>query len=272
MSRFTYADTIDQQEAFAVELAGPLPLNRWDGFRDWVTANQVRKADSFFLAEDLGALVVAAAESLPEGTEVDASDFASSEGWMLFEEPAGGYRIDYEINGVGRPTALLFGIYWFVFDGHLLGLFRTDDPLGAAIVLPFDANHDDGCPCMVYDHTSMDWWRKWFKALWLLLGQGNVTEIDRMPLPRAQRKRAERMGRYPEVRVIRLPRHVSDSDGTRDVAWRSRWIVSGHWRRQPWGPGRQKIRPVWIAPYLKGPEDAPLKPQAHRLFVAGGKR
>lgn len=33
-----------------------------------------------------------------------------------------------------------------------------------------------------------------------------------------------------------------------------RWIVRGHWRNQPFGPGRKQRRLQWIAPYIKGPE------------------
>lgn len=40
--------------------------------------------------------------------------------------------------------------------------------------------------------------------------------------------------------------------------WRHRWWVSGHFRQQPYGPGRHQVRTVWIAPYLKGPADMPV--------------
>lgn len=37
-----------------------------------------------------------------------------------------------------------------------------------------------------------------------------------------------------------------------------RWIVSGHYRNQPYGPGRKQHKTIWIAPYIAGPEDKPL--------------
>ena len=37
-----------------------------------------------------------------------------------------------------------------------------------------------------------------------------------------------------------------------------RWVVRGHWRNQPWGPGRELRRPVYILPHIKGPDGAPL--------------
>lgn len=48
------------------------------------------------------------------------------------------------------------------------------------------------------------------------------------------------------------------------VDWHYRWIVSGHLRAQ-WYPSEQAHRLIWIAPYLKGPEDAPLLEHAFKV-------
>lgn len=52
----------------------------------------------------------------------------------------------------------------------------------------------------------------------------------------------------------------AQSDREAEAKWhlKSRFLVRGHWRQQPVGPGRQLRRPTYIAPYLKGPADAPL--------------
>ena len=42
------------------------------------------------------------------------------------------------------------------------------------------------------------------------------------------------------------------------VDWTHQWIVDGHWRNQPYGVGHSLRRLQWIAPFIKGPEDAPL--------------
>jgi hypothetical protein len=41
--------------------------------------------------------------------------------------------------------------------------------------------------------------------------------------------------------------------------------VSGHWRKQPHGKGRTMRKLIWIEPYWKGPEDAPIKQAVHEL-------
>lgn len=38
-----------------------------------------------------------------------------------------------------------------------------------------------------------------------------------------------------------------------------RIVVKGHWRRQPYGPGRKQRKLVYIQPYRKGEEGAPVK-------------
>ncbi|GAA4391765.1 hypothetical protein [Tsukamurella soli] len=74
----------------------------------------------------------------------------------------------------------------------------------------------------------------------------------------------------PEVTVIDL-RTVRDwtigPDGTAAGAGRDyshRWIVRGHMRTYHVGPrGQQRAERRWIAPYVAGPEGAPLIPREH---------
>jgi len=74
--------------------------------------------------------------------------------------------------------------------------------------------------------------------------------------------------RAPQIQVITLrPIQHYEKGGHRDVEWTCRWPVSSHWRNQPYGPAGQKhYRPKYIASYLKGPEDKPLR-HPGRLFA-----
>lgn len=80
--------------------------------------------------------------------------------------------------------------------------------------------------------------------------------------PRDTRTRA-----VPDVTVVDL-RTVRDwsigPDGTAasgDRDYRHRWIVRGHMRTYHVGPGGQRAEKRWIAPYVAGPEGAPLIPK-----------
>jgi hypothetical protein len=48
--------------------------------------------------------------------------------------------------------------------------------------------------------------------------------------------------------------------------WQYRWITRGHWRNQ-WYPSLGEHRQIWIAPYVKGPEDKPFKAPDLRVWT-----
>lgn len=103
-------------------------------------------------------------------------------------------------------------------------------------------------------------WAALALAAFRLAGQGNLADTATERTARPERRRTQRAG-LPErdVRVIRLRRgEGGDPTGESGREYHHRWVVRGHWRQQPWGPGRQLRRPVWILPHIKGPEGAPL--------------
>lgn len=110
-------------------------------------------------------------------------------------------------------------------------------------------------------HGTLTWARLVF-ATFQLAAQANLAETGQHTSSRAERRRNERAG-LPEraVRIIRLRRALTDERDTDPAAagreWRHRWVVRGHWRNH-WYPSLGDHRPLWIAPYLKGPSDAPL--------------
>lgn len=66
----------------------------------------------------------------------------------------------------------------------------------------------------------------------------------------------------PSVVKLKL-RHLESQEhqgGTHAPAkYDHRWIVAPHWRNQACGPGHAERKRVRVAPYIKGPVDAPLK-------------
>jgi hypothetical protein len=109
---------------------------------------------------------------------------------------------------------------------------------------------------------------RYVHALWLMLNQ-TIVRPSLAEIPRATRRRAERRSIPPRVTVVQLRRYETHADQPEEqlVDWQYRWIVRGHWRWQVCGPEHplaQEILPgkwrarIWIAPYVKGPEDKPL--------------
>lgn len=110
--------------------------------------------------------------------------------------------------------------------------------------------------------------RMWLASL-LFVRQRIVSTSQRL----VNRVTAKRLSRdnpehVPLVTVIELRRResspVRDSDAHRDIAWSHQWIVSGHWHNYHTNEG---LQPRWLMPYVKGPEDKPLKPPRAKVFA-----
>lgn len=81
-----------------------------------------------------------------------------------------------------------------------------------------------------------------------------------------ERKMARRENR-PEPQPIRVetiyvtaeqPTPKATTTSHAPVEYHHRWIVSGHFRNQTYGPNNSLRRRQWIPPYIKGPAGAPL--------------
>lgn len=92
-----------------------------------------------------------------------------------------------------------------------------------------------------------------------LCGQ-KIAAHEPRPAPRAAARRWKDLPLAKRVNVVRLRREAGprDPDAHRDVRWTHRWMVSGHWRMQAYGPGRAERRPLWIHGFVKGPAGTPL--------------
>ena len=98
-------------------------------------------------------------------------------------------------------------------------------------------------------------------ALWTLMQQrlAVVTDEKAHRVTRRQLARAGSPLAENDVRVVRLRRLTNATPESGEaVEWSHRWIVSGHWRQQ-WLPSVKAHRLQWIAPFVKGPDDKPLR-------------
>jgi hypothetical protein len=105
------------------------------------------------------------------------------------------------------------------------------------------------------------------QCLWRLMQQ-TITTHTQFRATRPVRRRYER-AKVDEraITVIQLRRPNTPAAGEhRDVEWSHRWLVAGHWRNQ-WYPTLKLHRQIWISPYVKGPEDAPLQVRKERVFA-----
>lgn len=101
-------------------------------------------------------------------------------------------------------------------------------------------------------------------SAWLLMQQPLLIDRTR---ERADKPTARAVARdglpAPEVTVVDLRRKYTPQDQDPDAGsdgrrYRNRWVVSGHWRNQAYGPSQSLRRQTWVPSYVKGPEGAPL--------------
>jgi hypothetical protein len=107
---------------------------------------------------------------------------------------------------------------------------------------------------------------KFLAAMFAFIEQ-KILIVSRKQAVRSTRKRVDSLGYNNMINVITLrqaARQQSSDETQEDVEWSCRWIVRGHWRDQ-WYPSIKRNQPIWIAPYIKGPEDKPLR-EPQRLF------
>lgn len=94
-------------------------------------------------------------------------------------------------------------------------------------------------------------------------------ENEQATLPRAIRRGAElgRRGKLPGVRVVTLrrsSREKEEADGEGGREYSCQWFVGAHWRKP--SPRMKEQRPVFVRPYVKGPQDKPVKPPRERVY------
>jgi len=98
-------------------------------------------------------------------------------------------------------------------------------------------------------------------AYWLMMGQTLVDVREERGDKRVARSQAQ-MGLPNLVTVIQYRRkeNLNEYVGESSVEWSHRWIVRGHWRWQPFKDenGKDAVKRIWIAPFMKGPDDKPL--------------
>jgi hypothetical protein len=101
---------------------------------------------------------------------------------------------------------------------------------------------------------------RWLLACWRLMAQTVGEVVDERPSRQMRRQLQRKNIEARTVSVIRLRRRGHGRHGAKTVNWSHRWVVRGHWRQQRCKDedGNWVVRPVFIHPYIKGPEQAPL--------------
>jgi hypothetical protein len=200
-----------------------------------------RMAELFYVAPEMAQVAGAAADSMP-GFEMHREDPPADIGLLYFDNS--GFGKDFDVISTWRSVgdALALTIYT-VKRGEPLYLGTLTIGYGKDLI---DA-----------EHHEMKTWALVARCCWLLMQQRISVETIQRP-DRASERRLRRANKPVDpVRVISLRQPEHHGGPGSDRTYHHRWVVRGHWRKQ-WYPSQGRNVPIWITPYVKGPDGAPL--------------
>lgn len=226
-------------------------------------ADALDRGATYWVADEVVELLKVAGPTLPPAT-LRADDLPHPAGFVWFEHPI----ILPPPQGLpeGAPEIgpdHIQVMQWFAGDDHVrvvpyfqqvLHVTRYGTPIGAVTWNFGEPAPADTPAKAVLAQTMVAFW---------FLSQQRVVVTRRRAVSRPARRRAERAHfqiAEDGIQVVTLRRAQREHEETTspvEVEWASRWLVNGHWRQQ-WYPASEEHRPLWINPYVKGPDGAPL--------------
>lgn len=219
----------------------------------------LRAADLYYVRSDMVSLALSAAV---EDGELPYTVPPSDVGFVLFE--GGITPLKASMGEVSR----FYGMLWWMENGHIRYDVLADVMLASMGVRVKARKGYD----MSADLREVgEGWRdpesllsRLLRALFALMAEPSVAEVEQGARPaRLERVPARVSEQAKRVRVVDVREHDESeravADGERKHRpYDHRFIVSGHWREQAYGPNHSERRRQWIAPYVKGPRDKPL--------------
>lgn len=247
----------------------------------------LNRSRTYLVRADMCDLVADAASTIPRGWTLRRVDLPASEGFILLERPR---VLETDVGQIVTEV-----VTWSVLQGRGVLLAQwaqarnmpttapllpvhfmawtfersLDDVIPASVITDTDGPDDPSVVLSAEEAAMM--YAPWIAAFWLFTAQ-RVGYRSAHDLERKARRRARRAALPDDgqVEVVHLRRRVpvdpETGGGPRDVNWTHRWSVSGHWRNQ-WYPSENRHKPVWIAPYVKGPDDLPYVPKDRVYLV-----
>jgi hypothetical protein len=244
-------------------LRGPdhLPPDLNHGALRTLLADSFEAAHLYWIDDEFTDMAEHAARSLP-ATTISATDLPAPHGLVTWAQPVGDRR-DVAAGWTTGPDGVHIVGYRSVGAGlEGASLQRLREQVGWLTPRHHRHTTTDDVAISATDPAAT------LIATWLLIAQ-KLAEATPSEVDKSIRKAYQRTGRpAPQVRLVRIRGHRTASDATPSAPQQAgdrpgverqyRWWVRGHWRNQPYGPGRAQRRLIYIDPQLRGPEDKPI--------------
>jgi hypothetical protein len=279
-----FSDALEQQIAMTRFIETPQSYELWCQLRNEIGQNSaefydaarltLKRADPYYWSPDLCPFLASAAPKMP-WYSLREDMLPSPFGFVWFARPVSlpsGSHEPRNLTAFSWGHAPQANAMWFVT--YLQHPIRSNGVLGSSGF--WEYGHETpafgpaGLDGLVQARLTLQ--VKVIAAAFLFLNQSVLTAV-RHQAERHVRHRAERerWQNEPVVRVVELRRREQIGEKSTPVEpvereWSCQWVVRGHWRQQFY-PSRHGTQPIWITPYVKGPEDKPLKLPRATVFA-----
>lgn len=242
--------------------------------------------------------VLAAGRSIPSDSMIAQWNLQTSAVWWYFENPLPFRSVEdaslgvkaLNIGWVSSPSSTkhLYISAW-IFDGKRMMpsqtfLWKDGIPLNEMLsVSRNDHNklYGQGGDFAEYPNIGVDAFiyaadglARFVMGGLVWLNQKVLAESTENVERHARKRYTKATGReFTGVQVVNLRRierpvgepTTGDGEGKREFS--CQWQVDGHFRNQAFGSGMTQRRLTWISPYIKGPEDKPLRIPRQKVYV-----
>lgn len=243
---------------------------------------EIRESYPFFVESDICKLISEASGSLPRST-LSEELFITKSGWVTLDTPILlkvplpkrdedpiylKYFAWYVFEkSSGEDFDYYFSFYEFRFGKIYPFLFlggKFDEEFAGMDIFNYSVIGDKPETVNINNQQDIDEanlakriLKSWIISFFLFVNQKLLVRSKQIA-NRTTRRRLNLNPDLSEIDVILLRTHIyKPTGGGADVEWSCKWLVRGHWRQQPYKNGI--YRPIWIAPYWKGPDDKPVK-------------
>jgi hypothetical protein len=228
----------------------------------------LEKGSPYYWSPDMSAMLAVVASTMPDWT-LRPESLPSEQGFIYFATPLSTPRPDglnQRLRAISYEPSSWNGIaatFWGetgrgIYPVHAT-MWEFEQPVSDKKLL-----YDEETPHLPH---LMQYTRYMAAAFALMEQTIVVKQVERAP--RSTRKRLGDIGETP-IRVVKLrrvERHEMGRDGGKAYELTCQFVVSGHWKQVVYGPKGSLRRPQLILPHIKGPEGAPMKINAERVFV-----
>lgn len=223
----------------------------------------VQDSEAFYVPSTMQAALRGAEEGIPSDFTWHRELVPTANGFLMCED-------NYPVEDKNKDKYNLHWISWWCDvdgDGDTVVVLWFTSPKHPLNVLPcyFFSIQDNSQPFSIMVNDWLQPTVKFLAALFTFLQQ-ELVRSEPMEAVRHVRRQLQRQSsslKSTTLRVVKLQHrtaHRYNDDEHSNIDWQYQWMVRGHWRKQPYrskGAGYWQWR--YIKPYVKGPEDKPLR-------------